>query len=164
MIADKRRPDPTKSLVGFIVGDVSYAVPIGAVKEIVTPGPLTELPRTNEAISGVMDHRGEVVPIISLRARFGLGQLKDPFRSKWILVSVQGNTVGLAVDQVTDVFGTEGGQLSPPPEFGSLDRQRGILGVTHYGRRLTFVLDVEKFDTLITPLRVDGVLSGVAQK
>lgn len=148
MASDKQRPDPQKSLVGFVVGDVAYAVPISTVKEIVNPVQLTELPHTPRAVAGVADHRGEVVPIVDLRIRFGLARSSDPRKGKWILVDVEGKTVGLAVDRVTEVFGTGGADLRSPPNLGGGEDVRGILGVTTYDGVLTFVLDVSRFEVI----------------
>lgn len=158
MATDKQRPDPQKSLVGFIVGEVAYAVPISAVKEIITPVALTELPHAPRAVAGVADHRGEVIPIIDLRVRFGLPRSAEPRRNKWILVDVQGKRVGLAVDRVTEVFGTGGQELKSAPALGSGDDVRGILGVTTYDSRLVFVLDLERFETLTATLEQSGLL------
>lgn len=158
MAIGKERPDPQKSLVGFEVGDVSYAVPIKAVKEIVTPLELTVLPHAPRAVAGVADHRGEVIPIIDLRARFGLEPADDPRRAKWILVEVQGRSVGLAVDKVTEVFGTGGQELKEAPALGSGDQTRGIMGVTTYESHLVFVLDVDRFESLTAELEQGGLL------
>ena len=152
MTVEKQRPDPQKSLVGFRVGDVSYAVPIGMVREIINPVPLTALPHPPPAVAGVADHRGEVVPVINLRARFGLGRPTEQRREKWILIAVEGRTVGIVVDQVTDVFGTGGEELRPPPELGDGDSRRGLAGVTNHDGELVFVLDVERFGDLTAPL------------
>ena len=151
-MADRHRADPRRSLVGFVVGDVAYAVPISSVKEIVNPLPITELPHAPAAVAGVSDHRGEVVPIVSLRSRFGLEPSADASRGKWILVNVEGRTVGLMVDRVTDVFGTGGAALRPPPTLGGGDDARGILGVTNHDGALVFVLDVARFESITTPL------------
>ncbi len=152
MSVDKQRPDPQKSLVGFRVGDVAYAVPIGTVREIINPIPLTVLPHPPPAVAGVADHRGEVVPVIDLRARFGLAPATEQRREKWILISVEGRTVGVVVDQVTDVFGTGGSELRPAPELGESDARRGLAGVTSHDGDLVFVLDVERFRDLTAPL------------
>lgn len=144
----KDRPDPQKSLVGFVVGDISYAVPIASVREIVNPVPLAELPHAPPAIAGVADHRGEIVPIIDLRVRFGLSALGDPRKSKWILIEVEGRGVGLAVDRVTEVFGKGTSEIKPPPALGSGDDLRGIAGVTNHDGMLVFVLEVGQFDIL----------------
>ncbi len=164
MPSEKQRPDPQKSLVGFVVGDVSYAVPISAVKEIVTPVALTELPHAPRAVAGVADHRGEVIPIIDLRTRFGLPRSEEPRRNKWILVEVQGKRVGLAVDRVTEVFGTGGQELKAAPALGPGDDVRGILGVTTYEGRLVFVLDVARFESLTSSLEQSGLLRAAKEQ
>jgi purine-binding chemotaxis protein CheW len=164
MAVGKHRPDPQKSLVGFVVGDVAYAVAISSVKEIVNPTLLTELPHAPTAIAGVADHRGQVVPIIDLRVRFGLPRVGDPRRAKWILVDVQGRTVGLSVDRVTDVFGTGGAELRPAPTLGSGDEMRGISGVTTYDGVLTFVLDVARFEALVKPLEAQLLSAAQVQR
>ncbi len=66
------RRDRMKNLVGFLVGDVRYAVDILKVREIINPLDIVELPQSPSSVVGVADHRGEVVPIVDLRARFGL--------------------------------------------------------------------------------------------
>ena len=158
----KARPDPQKSLVGFAVGDVSYAVPIGDVREIVNPLVLTELPHAPAAVVGVADHRGDVIAVVDLRVRFGLPPLGDRERGKWILVQVEGRLIGLVVDRVFDVFGTSGAEIRPPPTLGGGEDARGILGVTSYDGALTFVLDVSRFDEIVRPVEQAGLLrSGV---
>lgn len=158
MAAYKQRPDPQKSLVGFVVGDVRYAVAIGSVREIVNPATLTELPYAPSAVAGVMDHRGEVVPVVNLRSRFGLPPSTDPRRAKWILIDVQGRSVGLAVDRVIGVFGTGGSDIRPAPALGEGDDERAIIGVTSHDGALTFVLDVTRFDVITNSLDVQALL------
>jgi len=146
------RSDPQKSLVGFVVGDVAYAVQIDHVREIVNPLPITELPHAPPTIAGVADHRGEIVPVVELRVRFGLPPLADPRRAKWILIDVTGRGVALCVDRVTEVFGTAGFDVKPAPALGSGDDLRGIAGVVSRGDTLTFILDVGEFDILTSPI------------
>ncbi len=159
MVSTKQRPDPQKSLVGFVVGDVHYAVPIAAVREIVNPLAITALPHAPPSVVGVADHRGDVVPVVDLRRRFGLSPMPDPARGKWILVTVEDRTVGLSVDSVTEVFGTGGADLRPAPTLGDGDDVRGISGVTSYEDRMVFVLDVERYDALTAPLAARGLLA-----
>jgi purine-binding chemotaxis protein CheW len=158
MSMTKQRPDPQKSLVGFQVGDVSYAVSIASVKEIINPIALTELPHAPPAIAGVADHRGEVVPLIDLRSRFGLPRMGPGRKPKWILVDLEGRTVGLIVDRVTEVFGTGRAGLRQAPALGTGDQLRGISGVTSHEGELTFVLDVTRFAELMAPLQSAGML------
>ncbi len=157
----RQRHDPTKNLVGFLVGDVAYAVRIEAVREIVNPLDIVELPRAPIAVRGVASFREEVVPVIDLRIRFGLQITGDDRKNKWIIVDVTprarsaahepapvqaaGRFVALVVDSVTEVFGTGGEEMRPAPALGAGDDLRGIEGVASYGGGLVFVLDVRAF-------------------
>jgi purine-binding chemotaxis protein CheW len=160
---NKPRPDPRKSLVGFIVGEVAYALPITHVQEIVSPLPLTELPHSPDAVAGVADHRGQVIPIVDLRSRFRLAKVGDRRRAKWILVRIEERTFGLAVDRVTDVFGTGGVEIRPAPALGGGEDSRGIVGVTSYEGGLVFVLDVSKLYALVSSFSAGGALGLGAQ-
>lgn len=156
------RIDPQKSLVGFVVGDVFYAIDISAVKEIVNPLPVTPLPHTPPEVVGVADYRGEVVPVISLRIRFGL-PLVDPTRStKWIIINGGAGRIGIVVDAVTEVFGTAGGELRATPDVGGYKGARGISGVTSHAGALTFVLDTDKFLEVLQALEEQGLLGGMS--
>jgi purine-binding chemotaxis protein CheW len=141
------RPDPQKSLVGFVVGETAYAVPISCVREIVNPIPLTELPHAPRAVIGVVDHRGEVITVIDLRAHFEVVTNDRPQRAKWILVHDEHVALGLIVDRVTDVFGTAGQKLRDPPRVAGTE-ERGFLGVFSRDGVLTFVLDVQRFSKM----------------
>ncbi len=160
----RQRHDPTKNLVGFLVGDVAYAVRIEAVREIVNPLDVVELPRAPIEVRGVASFREEVVPVIDLRIRFGLGLGENHRRNKWIIIDVTprarsaaheptpvkaaGRFVALVVDSVTEVFGTGGEEMRPAPALGAGDDVRGIEGVASYAGGLVFVLDVRAFSAI----------------
>jgi purine-binding chemotaxis protein CheW len=162
----RQRHDPTKNLVGFLVGDVAYAVRIETVREILNPLSIVELPRAPLAVRGVAAFRGEVVPVIDLRVRFALDAAPLSTKKKWIVVDVAprpkivaheptppataGRFVALVVDSVTEVFGTGGEEIRPAPPLGSGDDLRGIEGVAAYAGPggLVFVLDVRAFSAL----------------
>lgn len=149
---NRYRHDPTKSLVGFSLGEVAYAVEISRVREICNPLPVIALPKAPEAVVGVSDYRGEVVPVVDLRIRLGLGQSNMTRRTKWIIVDVGKRHVALIVDTVTDVFGTGGAELKQAPKLGGGEDVRGIAGVTTQNGVMTFVLDVSTFGGLTEPV------------
>jgi purine-binding chemotaxis protein CheW len=154
----RNRADPKKNLVGFIVGGVAYAVDIARVREIVNPLPITPLPHTPPDVVGVTDHRGEVVPLIDLRVRFGLPPESSGRGTKWILLNAGGErSVGMIVDAVTEVFGTGDG-IRPTPEVGGNRDLRGITGVVNHGGKLTFVLDTARFIELVDELAASGAI------
>ena len=108
------------------------------------------------AIAGVADHRGEVIPIVDLRVRFGLPKEQEQRRNKWILVNVQGRIVGLKVDAVTEVFGQAGIELRPAPELGEGDDLRGLSGVITHEGAMNFVLDLDSLEALIEQMKDDS--------
>lgn len=140
----RRRGDRDKNLVGFAVGDVQYAIEIHRVREIIRPLTIVTLPHAPPAILGVADHRGEVVPVLEVRRRFGLPAMTATRRTKWILVTLATRTVGLVVDSVSDVFGVGETDRRPVPSVGVGDAARAITAVYSHQGTLVFVLDVDR--------------------
>jgi purine-binding chemotaxis protein CheW len=138
------RTDRSKNLVGFVVGDVRYAVDILRVKEIINPLPMVALPHAPPAVVGVADHRGSVVPVVDLRRRFNLPVMGATRRTKWVVVDVESRSVGLVVDGVTDVFGAGPADQREVPALGVGDAARGIAAVYKHDGGLVFVLDVDR--------------------
>lgn len=146
----------------FSVGSVVYALPIEPVRAVVNPQEIIPLPHAPSSVIGVTDHRGDVVPVIDLRTRFGLPQQDgvDLRRTKWIMVDVGDASaprpVAAVVDTVLNVHMTRD-PLRPPPPLGGGEDRRGILGVL--GRAgatgdagLIFVLDLARLRALIEPV------------
>jgi len=96
--------EAARKLIGFFVGRVRYGVDIMAMREIINPAEIIEMPAVPDHVLGVADHRDAVVPIIDLRTRFGLPPEDDDRRTKWLLVRCDDNEVGLRVDRVTQVI------------------------------------------------------------
>ncbi|HVY45895.1 MAG TPA: chemotaxis protein CheW [Minicystis sp.] len=157
-MAERARSASQKNLVGFVVGDVQYAIEIARVREIVNPLEVTPLPHTPGEVAGVADHRGEVVPVIELRRRFGLPDRAADRATKWILVTTRDHLVGLVVDRVSDVFGAVSEDIRATPEVGGNRQVRGISGVVSHGGKLTFVLDTTRFAEIVDELAARGAL------
>jgi purine-binding chemotaxis protein CheW len=151
------RGDRTKNLVGFHVGTVHYAADISRVREILNPLPLIELPHAPPSIVGVVDHRGAVVPILDLRRRFGLPAVAPTRRTKWVVVALGRQPVGLVVDAVTDVFGAAQPDQRALPALGAGDEARGIAAVYKYDGLLTFVLDIDRVASPAQTIDLDSV-------
>ncbi|MEZ4326765.1 MAG: chemotaxis protein CheW [Polyangiales bacterium] len=159
-----RRADRSKNLVGFLVGSVQYAVSIFEVREIINPMPVVELPHAPAVVLGVTDHRGEVVPIVDLRLRFGLEVAARTRRTKWVVVELDGRAVGLVVDAVTEVFGTTSADERSVPALGRGDDVRGIAQVFNHGGKLVFVIDVARVAAPARGLDIDSAtLTGLSE-
>ncbi len=154
---------PERQLVLFGVGNVVYGLPIERVREVVNPQSVVELPHAPAAIVGVADHRGEVVPVVDLRTKFGLaplGEWEAQRRVKWIMIDVADHVdaqrlVAIVVDVVHNVHPARE-PLRPAPPLGGGEADRGIAGVLPRGsgadRGLIFVLDIEPLRALAVPI------------
>lgn len=160
MNTDRIRRDQYRSLVGFIVGDVSYAVPTSCVREITTPAVITELPHLPRGVIGVFDHRGQVVPVIDLRTCFDVPPRAQEGRTQWIIVEVSKHRIGLCVNRVTGVFEVGFGGLKPVPELGKTIDPRSLVGVANEDKRLTFVLDIAAFRSYTLDIQIPELPPG----
>lgn len=162
MARGRQRLEVEKSLVGFVVGSVTYAVPIGEVQEIANPQPVVPLPYAPATVIGVADHRGQVIPVVDLRIRFGAPVGGEPRKVKWIVVRVGERTVALVVDRVTEVFGTTGEGLREPPQLGQTEHERCLLGVCRTQKTMVFVLDLSELAELTRSLELEANQGGRA--
>jgi purine-binding chemotaxis protein CheW len=135
---DSRRSD-ARNLVRFLVGETCYAFDVGSVEEVANPANLTALPDMGAAIAGVTDHRGRIVPVVDLRAKFGAPASRNR-QTKWLLMRSSYGLVGFVVDRVLDVVSAEG-PMSPAPRLGAPGTTRAIVGVVNVDGVLVFVLD-----------------------
>ncbi|MGE0784501.1 MAG: chemotaxis protein CheW [Sandaracinaceae bacterium] len=156
----RRRADRSKNLVGFTVDNVNYAIDILLVREIIRPLEIVPIPHAPPAVLGVADHRGEVVPVLDMRRRFGLPPQAATRRTKWLIAAHAGRLVGLVIDSVTDVFGTADEEKRTVPHIGVGDAARGIRAVYSYDGKLVFVLDLSRIAavTEMLDLGVAGAL------
>lgn len=145
----QRRKDPSKNLVECIVGDVRYAVTIADIREIVNPLPTVPLPSAPAWIVGVADYRDEVVPVVSLRTRFGLAPLESSPRTKWIVVRQSDVSFALVVDAVTEVFRSS--DVRPAPPLADGEDVRSLEGVTTHEHAMVFILDIARLSELVDP-------------
>lgn len=96
-------PKDERKLVGFVVDDVCYGLPIMSVREVINPGSITKVPSLPSFVLGVAEHRNDVIPIVDLRSRFGLSMTARTRRTKWIIALIDKREVGFQVDRATEV-------------------------------------------------------------
>jgi purine-binding chemotaxis protein CheW len=132
------------------VAQETYAVPIEAVREILEVGRLTPLPLTPDFVTGVMNLRGAVVPVIDLRARF-MGQPTEIARRSSIVIVEVGRgdqdgalVVGVLVDGVSEVLEIAEEDIEPPPALGVRIPREFLAGMAKVRDRLMPVLELER--------------------
>ncbi len=136
---EEPRREDRLNLVRFFVGETCYAFDVAAVEEVANAAQLTGLPGMASGVAGVADHRGRVIPIVDLRARFGLTPQPPSRHTKWILMKSAHGLVGFVVDRVLDVVAASKA-LTAAPHVGT-EAQRGIRGVVSLDALLVFLLD-----------------------
>ena len=105
-------------ILSFEVGTQTYCVPVGAVREIRGVTPATPLPDAPPYVRGVINLRGQVMPVIDLSERLGKGIAQDSARQVIIVVEHHDDVAGLLVDAVCDSFIVSASAISPPPPLG----------------------------------------------
>ncbi|HEX9082791.1 MAG TPA: chemotaxis protein CheW [Holophagaceae bacterium] len=108
---------PSQVLCFALAGE-SYGIPILKVREIQAEAVITRIPRSPSYMPGVINLRGAIVPILDLRRRFSLGDPPEGGRPVIVIVEVQGRTLGMRVDAVSDVVDLDASAIKPPPELG----------------------------------------------
>lgn len=138
-----RRAAVLEEFLAFRLEAETYAVPIGALREILRVPLLTRLPRAGAHVLGLMNLRGEMLPVYDVRQRLKLGA-GDSRRRKARVVVVRGlaGDAGMLVDEVEGVVRLPVDGLEAPPLAG-LERD-GVAGVGRLGRALYILLDVER--------------------
>jgi purine-binding chemotaxis protein CheW len=103
----------------FALAEEAYALPIMKVREIQAQATITRIPKAPPYMPGVINLRGAIVPILELRHRFSLGEAPPDTRPVIVIVEVQGRTLGIRVDSVSDVLDLDPAAIRPAPELGT---------------------------------------------
>ncbi len=130
-------------LVSFELESEEYGVDVLAVREIIRLPAITKMPNTPSYVEGIINLRGSVVPIISLRRRFGLSDTDTDRRARILVMEANGTLTGFVVDAVAEVIRISAGEIQPPPAVTHGNAaQECITGVVNHGERLLIVLDL----------------------
>jgi purine-binding chemotaxis protein CheW len=127
-------------LVGFKVGNEEFGLDILRVQEIIRLRDLTRVPNMPDFVDGVINLRGQVIPVIGLRRRFGLDASEADKRTRIVVAEVNGNVLGFVVDQVSEVLRIASDTVEPPPRLGNVDRKY-VQGIGKIQDRLLIVID-----------------------
>ena len=135
-------------LVGFEIGKEQFGVNILAVQEIIRSAPVTNVPNSPMFVEGVINLRGDIVPVIDLRKRLNL--LKDDVEmdhsKNWVLIlNIGDRVIGFIVDSVTEVLKIEEESIEPPPDIiiAGLENQY-IQGVCNINDGLLIILEFDR--------------------
>ena len=140
--------DRTAQYLTFALGGESFGVPIERVREILEYMEPTPIPMVPSFLSGVINLRGAVVPVIDLQSRFGKGATEAGHRSCIVIVEVEHDglklPLGILVDSVREVVGVDRSRLEPRPSFGTRIRPDFVAGILRMENHFVITLDLKQ--------------------
>jgi purine-binding chemotaxis protein CheW len=138
--------DKLMQLVGFTIGKELFGVDILMVQEIIRAAPITPVPNSPDFVEGVINLRGNILPVIDLRKRLNLFTGAMSQKDTWILIlDIQGKITGFIVDSVTEVLKIQEDSIEPPPDIITAGLESQYLrGVCEIGQQLLILIDFQR--------------------
>lgn len=130
--------------VVFRLGRETYALDISAVLEIITMQTITEVPGTEECIDGIINLRGRVIPVLNLHRKFNLSGDGNTRATRIVVVEVDGCSIGMLVDEVSEVVNINRDSIEQPSEIMIGVDSEYLAGVAKVDGRLIIILELEK--------------------
>lgn len=121
-----------------------YGIPITQVQEIIPMTTTTRMPQAPDFVEGIINLRGRIVPIIDLKKKFAMGSSILNSETRSIVVEVDGSTVGIIVDEVSEVLRLSYDSIEPPPTIIAGITAEYLTGIGKLENRLLVLLDMNK--------------------
>ncbi|MBN7786946.1 purine-binding chemotaxis protein CheW [Ponticoccus gilvus] len=137
------RADSQFEFITFSAGGQNFCLEITQIREIRRWTPVTALPHTPRDVLGVMNLRGAVIPIFDLAARFGLGTTPANERNVVIVAAVDGTTIGLLVESVSEILSVEKTAIQETPDIKSESTRHSILGMISVDETMVRVVNLD---------------------
>ena len=137
-------PNDGDSYVLFELAGATYALPSRQIQQLEMVSTPTPVPSAAPFVDGVVSVRGQVIPAVSLRARFGFPRVGYDVRSRLVIVRAQGRTVGLIVDSAREFANIAPEDVKPLPDGIGGTSGRYLRGIAQKGERLVLIVDVRE--------------------
>lgn len=138
----------TRQFLTFKLMEEIFALEIGKVREVLDFSGVTKVPQTPDFMRGVINLRGNVVPVVDMRLKFGMSATEKTVNTCVIIteVSLEGeNTViGAMADSVQEVLDLEPGEIEPPPRIGTKLNTDFIMGMGKHNDQFIMILNIDK--------------------
>ena len=143
---NKDKTEDVEQLVGFVVGEEEFAVPILSIQEIIKPIEWTRVPFVPDYILGVFNLRGNVLPLIDLRKKFNAPNADIDENTRFIVMKIKGEDVAFIIDRLTSALRIPKKNILPPPDtYSNEDEIIEGVGRLDDGRIITIL----KIDNII---------------
>ena len=138
----------TSQYLTFTLDEEVFALEIAKVREVLEFAGVTRVPRTPEFMRGVINLRGNVVPVVDLRLKFGLSVTAATVDTCVVMVEVdidgEGTVLGALADSVQEVIEIDASQIEPPPRIGTRLKTEFIRGMGKRDDTFLIILDIDK--------------------
>jgi purine-binding chemotaxis protein CheW len=138
----------TTQYLTFKLEEEVFAVDVAKIREILDFTLATKVPGTPEFMRGVINVRGNVVPVVDMRLKFGLSMTEKTVDTCIVVMEIavedDKTILGALVDSVQEVFELEANQIEPPPRIGSRWRTEFIKGIGKRNDELIIILDIDR--------------------
>ena len=132
----------------YKLGDEVFALEIGKVREVLDFTTITKVPKMPEFMRGVINLRGNVVPVVDLRLKFGMSKTEKTANTCVIIteatVDNETTVLGALADSVQEVLDLEPHNIEPAPKIGTMLRTEFIKGMGKQNDRFTIILDIDR--------------------
>lgn len=150
----------TTQYLTFTLDHEVFALDVSKVREVLDFTPITRIPKTPEFMSGVINVRGSVVPVVDMRCKFGMPRTERTVDTCIVLVelALDGETtvVGAVADSVQEVIEQEANQIEPAPKIGTRFNTEFIDGIGKRDDKFVIILDIDKVFTADELLVLDS--------
>ena len=147
-----------KQLVLFGLDNEIYGVDISDVHEIIRMQPVTKVPKAPFFVEGIINLRGKVIPVVDIRKRFGLSGVEQTKDSRIVVVDIGGTTIGMIVDEVTEVMRIPADSIEPPSDIVAAGDSDYLLGIARVDEKMVILLDLDRLLPKSEMSRLEGVL------
>ena len=126
----------------FYLENELYGMDIMSVQEIIAMMKTTKVPKTPKCVKGVMNLRGNIIPVVELRSKFEMSEKETDMYTAIVIVKIDGTSIGFVVDRVEEVVNIGEDQLSDPPKFGAAVNASYLKKMAQNGKEVIMILDL----------------------
>lgn len=145
---EETNSNSSQQYVTFSLGEELFGVEVTRTREILSLTPVTQVPQTPDYLLGVINLRGQVVPVVDMRLKLGMPAGDDTEDTCIIVVDVQVEgetiTVGALADAVREVLDIRGDQIEPPPRLGTRLNTEFITGMGKVDEQFMILLNIDR--------------------
>ena len=136
-------------LVCFKLADEEYGVDIKQVQEVIRVQKITPVPQMPDFVLGIINIRGNIIPVFDMRKKFGLPDKKFDLNTKFLVAKVKGTLLSFVVDEILDNVKIESKNIEPAPAVKMNIPKDCLSGVGLIEKRMIIILDIYKINERI---------------